>query len=348
MEGIILYCLSKLNGERSISGLYHLLKGKKSSQTIQDGHLFGISCFFGVYPSITREALLELQKQFAERGLLNAVTNNYAVSQLGMKELRIFFERYPLLEHINGWEIQNRAEVFWKRLSLMIQAVSYLVRNEKEYLPIQKDQQIQNWVKQYIKSLKGNRFEIPEKLYEELFGLLNEVSEREQKVFILRLSSPVRTGLTYRQIADELQIEESYGYFLFLNTLHYMVAEVSRHRGRFGLLAGMAEVPRDSGKAVTQSTFATYKLIQSGLTKEQIAAARRLKVSTIEDHMVELAFMDEGFDISPYLRPGLEADILSIARLHKTKKLKDIKGRLAEEASYFQIRLVLARYGENV
>ena len=59
IESIILNCLKQLNGERTIYSIYHLLKGKKTSQTIQDAHLFEITHYFGVYQWFTREDLEE-------------------------------------------------------------------------------------------------------------------------------------------------------------------------------------------------------------------------------------------------------------------------------------------------
>ena len=46
LQTIILFCLQKINGERTIYSIYHLLKGKKSSQTIQDTHLFHLQSLF--------------------------------------------------------------------------------------------------------------------------------------------------------------------------------------------------------------------------------------------------------------------------------------------------------------
>lgn len=39
----LLHCLKQLNGERTVSSIYYLLKGKRSSQTLQDGNMFRIS-----------------------------------------------------------------------------------------------------------------------------------------------------------------------------------------------------------------------------------------------------------------------------------------------------------------
>ena len=52
---IILYCLQKLKGERTIYSIFHLLHGKQSSQTIQDAYLFRLTAFFHTYPQLKRQ-----------------------------------------------------------------------------------------------------------------------------------------------------------------------------------------------------------------------------------------------------------------------------------------------------
>lgn len=47
LQYTLLYCLKQLNGERTVSSIYYLLKGKRSSQTLQDGNMFQISFCLG-------------------------------------------------------------------------------------------------------------------------------------------------------------------------------------------------------------------------------------------------------------------------------------------------------------
>jgi len=54
-DAIVLDILSSMKGERSPSAVYHLLKGKRSSQTIQDAGLFAVSKYFGFCSTLSRE-----------------------------------------------------------------------------------------------------------------------------------------------------------------------------------------------------------------------------------------------------------------------------------------------------
>jgi uncharacterized protein YpbB len=72
----MLFCLQRLKEERTIYGVYHLLKGKKSAQTIQDGQIYGLSFLFQSFPYlkkssfdsmittlVQRETIIKLQKK---------------------------------------------------------------------------------------------------------------------------------------------------------------------------------------------------------------------------------------------------------------------------------------------
>ena len=64
LQTMILFCLHKINGERTIYSIYHLLKGKKSSQTIQDTHLFHLQPFYQTYTNLSRNDLEVQLKNF--------------------------------------------------------------------------------------------------------------------------------------------------------------------------------------------------------------------------------------------------------------------------------------------
>ena len=58
-QQILLTILSTFQNERTISAAYHLLKGKRSGQTIQDVGLFKLYQFFGLLPKLSRKKFEE-------------------------------------------------------------------------------------------------------------------------------------------------------------------------------------------------------------------------------------------------------------------------------------------------
>ncbi len=87
----------------------------------------------------------------------------------------------------------------------------------------------------------------------------------------------------------------------------------------------------------------TYRLLEQGLSIEEIAAKRQYSVQTIETHIAKL--VSEGVPISILRWVNEEAEKLILEAIGRVgdKKFKPIKEALPEDISYFQIRLVLAK-----
>ena len=99
---------------------------------------------------------------------------------------------------------------------------------------------------------------------------------------------------------------------------------------------------------MTQSTKTTLRYIQEGKNLGEIAEIRRLKVNTIEDHLVEIVLSEKDFPISDYVTIEDEREIAEAIKELGTKKLKAIKQMVDnKQISFFQIRLVLAKIGER-
>ncbi|HEY9582015.1 MAG TPA: helix-turn-helix domain-containing protein, partial [Savagea sp.] len=72
----------------------------------------------------------------------------------------------------------------------------------------------------------------------------------------------------------------------------------------------------------------------------QIAKKRRLKVSTIQDHVIEIAYTVEAFPYERFIEPALFEQIRQQLSNRKDQPLKELKEQYSM-LSYFQIRLIL-------
>ena len=97
---------------------------------------------------------------------------------------------------------------------------------------------------------------------------------------------------------------------------------------------------------MTKSTSVTYKLLKKGFSIEDIAAYRKVKKSTIEDHIIEIVLNDPQFPIDDFIHKDTLKKIKKTAAIVGKKKLRPIKERL-ENVTYFQIRLALAVLGDE-
>jgi uncharacterized protein YpbB len=343
-DAVFLYCLKQIKDERSIYSIFHLFQGKKSSQTIQDAHLYNLTAFFRAFPLLTRTEMETIVKEIQSKGFLDQMsTENYRLTEKGQEVLHEFQKVNTMPPRfLEGWKYHHLTTLFWERLSIFVQVSSNLINKNKGFIPIQNKQETQEWLKNFLKSQNTNRYELGVQLYTELTECLQQEESIEPAVLVLRLTGHNKIGLTTEQAAEKLRMTNTHYQLEFLNILHYMIKTVSL-TDSFPLLSSLVQ---DVQKEVplTLSTEKTFQLLEKGYLPNEIAAMRNLKMSTIEDHIVEIALHVKEFDLNRYVQPDKQKRIMDAARKNSAKKLKQIRDQV-NEANYFEIRLVLARNG---
>ncbi|MEH7416016.1 helix-turn-helix domain-containing protein [Neobacillus drentensis] len=342
LDTVILYCLKQLNSERTIYSIYHLLNGKKSSQTIQDAHLFSLKEFFGVYETLTREGFDQIAEELFKKNLIDDCgEQKYRLTDAGLEHL----ETTTWDHYLNGWNFHSFTSLFWERLSFLIQVTSNLVYEESKYIPIQKNKEVHNWLKSMLKEINVPRNELGTILYSELNNCFMEAKDIDPSVLVFRLTGFQQIGLTAAQSAKKLNMDIHDYQLKFSNTLHYLIQKIINDFSSFNILAALMK-DLEKGDELTSSSRKTWKLLRQGCTPEQIAEIRNLKISTIEDHLVEFALHLDNFSIDPYVAKDIQSKIIELSQSIGTRQLKLIKNQL-KAVNYLQIRLVLAKYGDR-
>jgi len=347
LESIILQCLLRINGERTVYSVYHLISGKKSSQTIQDGHLFGISKYYRTYTVISREEYDRIMLTFEEIGFIEIKQSNgeYELRERAGEMLERYRKQFPAVQHVNGFQFHGVEKDFWKKFSLIFQVLSNNVHGNNKYFSVQRDRAVQQWVKSFLFQHKDWK-SLSLLLYAEMNKLLSQLLDEHGKVFLLKLSGYHRVGYSNSQIASLLDLEETYVHYLFVDVLHFLLAHTAARPESFPILNAICNRMEERHQLpLTRSSLTTLSYLKRGYTIEEIAQARELKRNTIEDHLVELVFHGEDIDLSPIISNNQIEYILRIATNMQTRQLKVIKQALPDTVSYFLIRLALAKGG---
>ncbi|WP_197414438.1 helix-turn-helix domain-containing protein [Bacillus sp. FJAT-29937] len=346
MNLIVLYCLHKIDGQRSIYSILHLLKGKKSAQTIQDAHFFQLTNLFNSFPLLERTDLDHLVSQIKDRGFIRQSSEqSFRLTTAGTQFLTDSLTKQPIPSFLNGLKFHQVTELFWERLSLTIQVISYLKSRETKYLPIQRKKEVHFWVKNFLQQTSLNRDELCQTLYNELVKILEGNKEIDPSVLILRLTGSQIIGLTPLQAAERLKMELDVYHIQFRSLIHFMLESIQLKPESFTLLSKFIS-DESLLVSLTQTARRTYSLLKSGMGINDIVQSRRLKRSTIEDHIVEIALNNKGFEITAFVSKEKQQLILEAVKTNSTKQLKQIR-ELVPNADYFEIRLTLARVGEE-
>ncbi|MGM9987535.1 MAG: helix-turn-helix domain-containing protein [Bacillaceae bacterium] len=344
---LILYCVDKINGERTIASVYHLLNGKRSGQTIQDGHLFQFLFLFSLFKGLKEKVFYQYVEELVEKDFLLLQSEKvYVLSEKGHKEVGSYYEQNPLPNYLNGYEYGEDGKHFWKHINLLIQTLSYLQYEEKKFIPIEENTYIQTKIKMFLFQQSFQSInEVASCVKKELEMILQQCTPTSADIFVARLTGYKRAGLTYTQIGQRRNKNVYRTYIEFVSVLHKAVHEI-RFNDDIVQLKKLYEFHEHAG--LSQSTKVTYTLIKQGYTIEQIALKRKLKQSTIEDHIVEIMVHTGAFHLHTFVSSEEHEMIKHAVITLRTNKLKKIKEYVGDSVSYFAIRLVLAKEGEKL
>jgi len=335
---ILLQIFQKLNNERTVSAAYHILRGKRSGQTIQDVGLFQLHNYFGLLPKLPRATFDEAVSTFLQYSWLNMQeSGHYSMKKLGLQRAE---QTTTFL--FDGWHYRGNEHIFFARLSLIVQSLSYHKEGIRSFSPISKDVQVQSWVRAFLQNQQYQTGQIQQQLYDECLHVLTAlpVTDANKQLFLYRLSGHSLPGWTWQQLSSERKETVLDSQLAFIELLHTLLNEVHATED-YPLLSIIAAELRVKA-LLTDSAQQTAYLYEQGYSVEQIVQIRKLKQSTIEDHLVELAMNEPNFSIGPFVSYEEAEKVWQASKQYQTKKLKALHD-VVNELSYFQLRLVLAK-----
>lgn len=336
---LVLEILTKIENERTISSPYHLIKGKRSGHTIQDVGIFQLHSYFGLMPKLERWRYDEAIQFLIEQQYIMLKENSYFQITNKGKEALQKQQSLPF----NGWQYRGNEHIFFSRLSLTVQSLSHAKAEIMTFSPIQKDEGIQLWVRNFLLKNQYKKGHIQQQLLNEIVTSLSNVKmeERAKEIVIKRLAGYKIPGITWQQISLEQNLQEMDVQLIYVACLHQWLNEIIDNPKQYPYLFQLTENVRID-IPLTGSAYQTAMLYKKGYSIEQICHIRKLKQSTIEDHLIELAMNDPTFTIEQFISKEDIRQVFITTEKYNTKKLK-VLHEVLPHLSYFQLRLALTR-----
>ncbi|WP_082233961.1 helix-turn-helix domain-containing protein [Halobacillus massiliensis] len=334
---ILLHCIHFINKERTISGIYHLIQGKRSAQSLQDAKVFRLECYFGIYPDLKRTTFQEVMEDIAKEGLIS-LAEFAEILPAGKQHLKAASPEKT--NYFTGLSHHRHVATFEKRLRLLIQTLSKSKLNDLSFIPIVEEISIQQWVRSIYHLQSSAR--MLDHLFKELYELLNEVEPVEAGLFTGRLSGGDRIGKTRAQLAEQFGVSEQDVDIYIKYVFFFLFHQARKKKEKYPVLH-ICQKGLEESRLITQSAQITYQWLDRGYSLDKISNLRKLKESTIQDHIVEAALTIEDFSIDSFVQIKDQKEILSAMEKLGTNKLKQLFAELEGSYSYFQLRLVLAK-----
>ncbi|WP_429970870.1 helix-turn-helix domain-containing protein [Fructilactobacillus sp. Tb1] len=312
--------------------LENLLGGKKTVATLYWALRYQLLGYLGLgrYLDISELHLSSLIKQ----KLVKKTDDEYLLTKTGMNlKAQLLDSQSPQWQH----NFQNYNLVRFKyRLLLFVQVISEFEHHERNYYPVKVPDAEMNYVKHYFKTI--NRENVGISLKNELVEFLNSLDDSDADLFANELVGYQNNGKTLFQIAADLNKSLIAISLSDLTNLSKLINIVSNQEQSVlkPLLNGLNRT------LVSESALLTVNQYLSCHDLSMVAKRRRLKESTIYEHLLEVAIYS-GINKFPYqdfitkqITDQLTANLGKNIDSWKYESLSDIdKQRL----SFFQFRL---------
>lgn len=346
--GMLLLACRRMNRERSLQAVVHLLKGRKSNQVLQDASLFGTSLLYGELYKLSKEKIENQLHKLESQGYIEILSQrSVGCTDQGEKTSDHWVDDMDLHSCFSAIRSVGKKEEtfqFWMRLELMVQTLSYTAQGDLSFYPV-----VEKWgIREDVKGIfyqGGDSRNQAIQLKNELASWLRGLQDWEQKILLLRWSGKGKAGLTFPQIGEVLQ--KPAGWVRF--QLYRLVAEKSLHLHPMNnpILLRLAFSQKEP-QGLSQSTRITRRFLEEGKNLQDIASKRGLRMGTIEDHIVEIALADPAFSISPFVKDEKVKRINDLIETSGARKLGELKRLAGQDFSFLEIRLVCARGTVNL
>ena len=342
---ILLDCIVKLNGERTLSNIYHLLSARKSSQTLQDRNIFNVSAYFGIYRTLKRANFDQAIQLLRDENMITVTEDQ--VSHITDEGYNWYLqqEKNSDLLFLNGSRFEPHATELGKTLQLFIQLVTHMHMNDYRFVPIIESTETQRFIKYIWHHNEFSTEQLLSMVYQDLYAILDTFPENHAACFVDCLTTRKFIGLNNYQLATMHQISVHEVHIIFQNIIHYICDQI-QNKHTFQFIDQLYRLVPHT-KDITNSAALTLNYMTKGYSIDEIAVLRQLKNNTIMDHIIEIAYVYPQLDWKPYVSEDEYLFIKQMINRAETKKLKIIKSYLPDTISYFQIKLVLALEKNN-
>ncbi|MCP4134475.1 MAG: DNA helicase RecQ [bacterium] len=306
------------------------------------------------HAQIAMSAIMRVEQRFGATHVTDVITgaNTEKIRTLRHNELKTygagkgFSKRYwrGILDELIGQECVQQTRDKFPTLNLTARGLEVLYGREKFFALKQKEQKQQD---ELVEEYNVELFELLRKQRRELardrdippFVVFSDKTLREMS----RLYPATGEAMLSINGVGERKFDE-YGEIFLTEILEFLKENTHLTPMTEPNPAAVKKSKREK-KPGTQEE--TWKLVQEGLSSQEIADRRGVSNGTIVQHMEKLILEGREIDITPHVDADKRALIESMFREFKTWRLKPIVEAAKESVSYDDARLVRATLEKN-
>ncbi|MBM7688688.1 hypothetical protein BCR24_08860 [Enterococcus ureilyticus] len=311
------------------STLYHLLKGKRTSSVLLYGFLYENLRFFQFTPDLSESKFNQLITRLIEQKLLYQTSDDKV--QITAQGEMLVQAADKDFSQIDNYRFGKTDEAIWRLLQFTVQVVSHLSYVNKDYIPLEQSPLYQKQVKMYIKSMPKSL--LIKNVKEEWHYIFSCLGREDANFFAQQFSGYERTGKASFQLMESRQ--KAFEQFLIKKAkLHHLLFVMEQLPERSFLKRLVAPlINQNENKSMAETRM--YLKTESSL--EILAQQRGIKVSTIKDHLMELALTND-FPFERFISNKTGRILAEQSKPYQEWEYRTIKN-IFPELDYFEFRL---------
>ena len=280
------YLLTMFSGHpRRYRVIENTVRNKKTQANLFWALNYNLLNWLGSDPTMSRQSFENWLQDQQQRGWLKVAGDVAWLTPAG-QEAKAAFLRVCFQPSFAQWTWLTNPNKYAERFLLAIQAVSELSFHNQHYVPLNiamtEMAVVRQWLMQKlsIQQVHGELLEIGE--------YLAHTDERLANQFAHTLLGHHQTGWTSDQSQKQLQLSAEEVQLLnrdvWLGVASYLVQHPKMSLAK--LMVGL-----EHQTPISESAWQTVQQFQRGVSVQEIARRRRLRVSTVREHLLEAAII---------------------------------------------------------
>ncbi|UJF14844.1 helix-turn-helix domain-containing protein [Jeotgalibaca sp. MA1X17-3] len=327
---------------RKLKSLYHIFTGKRTVSVMIQSLKYELGGYFGLFPKLKWESFEKIIHSMVQDDFIYLVDEGYCVTEKGVKQKEDFFQTHTRINYFQQIRYVRMIPEFKKKSLFLVQVLSEMSHQNKDYFPLLEGLAEQNWLKSFIKNMTIPREEISTAYGKEWIALLENIKMKDKTIFVEQFEGNRYVRKTSRQVAEEYSLEESEVIIIWQQGWVQILVNLESHPNQYSILYKLYHQLKSEGYLWSNSVQETFLLLSSGVKPADLSSRRRLKDSTINDHLTELAILSFSFPFEQFLNEQQMNYVTDFLEKGDTLDYKEIQKEFPT-ISFFESRLMQVR-----
>lgn len=325
--------------------LIHIFNGKRTQSIFYIGQRKALHHAFHQFPQMQLGQLEQMLNSLKQKGYLSLTDEIYQITHAGLEKCQAFFKAHFFPEHIKTYTYTLIRKSCYQHLHLVTQIISNFSFQETNFTPIVKDFKVQDHLKIFLNHYERNK--LIELWADEQIEILQKMEKARADYLANLFSGYQMIGLSEMELITALDLDRLENRFLRQDaTEHYWTLarelHLPCHEHLFQLIL------KSENQGLSRSTYESMHLMTRGSSVTEIAKQRRLKESTIREHILECAFVRPEFDYLQLIDPLRLKHLSTYFEEHSNPRYHEAKKHIPE-LEFMEYRLYeLERIRQNV